>query len=63
MYSFERGVGFTKSCGSGTIACSLVINNFFEKRDVWDIRSTGGTLRIIKEGEMYWLLTKVSQIS
>lgn len=61
MYTFERGVGFTYSCGSGTIACCYLYVNVIKKsKDLsisLNIASKGGKIRVSVENEIYWLYT------
>lgn len=62
MYSFERGVGFTTSCGSGTIACSYVYVNFFNnKNKELVISSEGGSMKVFIENTIYWIFTKPTE--
>ncbi len=62
MYTFERGVGFTYSCGSGTIACAYVYNNYLSNKinDDLVIYSMGGSLKITVNNQTYWLWTNPS---
>lgn len=67
MYTFERGVGFTYSCGSGTIACSYIYINIIKKDNLKNnlrdlpltigIASKGGEIKVSVENGIYWLLT------
>lgn len=49
---FERGVGFTQSCGSGAIATAVALNAFGECRDTEVvIEHPGGPIRVGLYGE------------
>ncbi|MEN3015227.1 MAG: hypothetical protein ABDH21_04110 [bacterium] len=59
MYTFERGVGFTASCGSGTIACAYVYRKYYRlKARKIIISSPGGSLQVNVDHPIYWLKTR-----
>lgn len=63
MYSFERGVGFTESCGSGTVACSFIYKNYINPNvQNLTIASKGGKIDVRIEGNIYWILTKPQRL-
>lgn len=64
MYTYERGVGFTQSCGSGTIACAYIYRKFFYKNnlDKITISSTGGSIEILVDNHIFWIATKPKEI-
>ncbi len=60
IYSYERGVGFTKSCGSGSIASFYTLNKLKIINDNENeiiLKSPGGDIKILKENDIYYLVS------
>lgn len=65
MYTFERGVGWTESCGSGAIACAYIYQNLLSNNTqhfVLTIRSQGGEIKITIENNTYWMSSNPQEI-
>ncbi|MCS7244200.1 MAG: hypothetical protein RMJ36_05660 [Candidatus Calescibacterium sp.] len=64
MYTFERGVGWTDSCGSGTIACAYVYNKFLSSyhKHSLTISSKGGDIKVLITENFYWISTYPKEI-
>ncbi|MCX7758552.1 MAG: hypothetical protein N2169_02920 [bacterium] len=64
MYTFERGVGWTDSCGSGTVACAHVYNKFLSAScdDNLIISSKGGDIKVCIMENFYWISTYPKEI-
>lgn len=52
---YERGVGFTKSCGSGACAASAVLEGPLGEAPLHRFRLPGGVLEIDREGDDFLL--------
>ncbi|MGC8816096.1 MAG: hypothetical protein ACP5O4_07920 [bacterium] len=58
IYSYERGVGFTKSCGSGSIATFYLLNKLnLVKNDNFILKSLGGNISLYKKDNFYYLIS------
>ena len=57
IYSYERGVGFTKSCGSGSIATFYLLNNLNIINNDLTLKSPGGNIKLCKYNNFYCLIS------
>lgn len=59
IYSYERGVGFTKSCGSGSVASFYLLNKLkIINNNKIILKSPGGNIKLYKESNFYYLISK-----
>lgn len=58
IYSYERGVGFTKSCGSGSVAAFYLLNklNLINTKSLV-LKSMGGDINLYKKNNFYYLIS------
>ena len=52
---YERGTGYTLSCGSGSIAVATVLWELGEKSDEIQVAMKGGVLKVTREGDNKYL--------
>jgi diaminopimelate epimerase len=56
IYSYERGVGITKSCGSGSIASFYLLNKLnIVNSNNFILKSLGGDIALKKNNNFYYL--------
>lgn len=54
ILTYEKGVGFTDSCGTGTLACAYILNELSSRTEV-KLKSMGGINEVIISNNEYSL--------
>lgn len=63
VLTYERGVGFTSSCGTGSIASALVVNYLYSCSNDIDVLSDYGTLKVKIGGNKVYMTGPSSKIA
>ena len=53
MVTYEKGVGYTKACGTGAGACSYILHEYYGLDSQLDVLTKGGVLQVEISDNVY----------